>query len=102
MLETGDISFKDQPKFLNILGKLCRQLKTIPDSIHIECCPTSQMGEEYGGGCGTVSRGEYRGRPVAVKILHLYLTSEFVKNYSGFNRVQLVSDFVRSCGDGSD
>ena len=29
---------------------------------------------EYSGGFGTVSRSEYQGRPVAVKVLRLYPT----------------------------
>jgi len=82
MLEEDRVSLKDQPKVLNLLGKMCRQLKTIPDSMHIESCPTDPVGEEYSGGCGTVSQGEYQGRPVAVKILHLYLTSNFEECFS--------------------
>ena len=77
MLEEGDVSFKDQPEFLNVLGKMCRQLKTIPDSMHIENCPIGPMDEAYEGGYATVSRGEYRGRSVAVKTLRLYLTGDF-------------------------
>jgi len=77
MLEEGDISFKDRHELLNTLGKMCRQLETIPDSMGIENCANGPADEEYGGGCGTVSRGEYRGRPVAIKTLHLYLTSDF-------------------------
>lgn len=84
MLEDGDVSSDDQPQFLNLLGKMCRQLKTIPDSMHIENCLNGPVDEEYGGGCGTVSRGEHRGRPVAIKTLHLYLTSDF-EECSGVN-----------------
>ena len=75
MLEEGDISFDDQHRLLNLLGKMCRQLKTIPNSMHIENCPTGDTDEEYEGGGGTVSRGQYQGRPVAIKVLHLYITS---------------------------
>jgi len=82
MLEEGDVSFEDQHKLLNILGKMCRQLKTIPDSMHIENCPTSEGDEEYGGGGGTVSRGQYQGQPVAIKVLHLYTTSNFEECFS--------------------
>jgi len=77
MLEDGDISPEDQPEFLNKLGKMCRQLETIPDSMRIENCSNGPTDEEYGGGCGTVTRGEHQGRPVAIKTLHLYLTSDF-------------------------
>ena len=81
MLEDGDVSFKDQPEFINRLGKICRQLKTIPDSMHVENCPIDPMGEEYDGGCATVYRSEYRGRAVAVKTLRLYLTSDFEERF---------------------
>ena len=81
MLENGDVSFEDRPEFLNILGKMCRRLKTIPDSLRIGNCPRGLM-DEYEGGCGTVSRGEYQGRPVAIKTLHLYLTSDLEEHFS--------------------
>ena len=38
MLEGGDTSPRHQPQFLNILGRTCRQLKTIPDSMRIDNC----------------------------------------------------------------
>jgi len=82
VLEDGDVSFEERPEFLNVLGKMCRQLETIPDSMHIENCPNDPMDEEYGGGSGTVSQGEYHGRPVAVKTLHLYLTDDFEQRFS--------------------
>ena len=81
MLEDGDVSSKDQPELINRLGKMCRQLKTIPDSMHIEHCPIDPMCEEYDGGCATVYRSEYRGRAVAVKTLRLYLTSDFEERF---------------------
>jgi len=76
MLESGDVPLKDRPKFLNKLGKMCSELKTIPDSIRIENHPDGPAVEERHGGCATVSRGEYRGRPVAIKTLHQYLTGD--------------------------
>ena len=82
MLEDGDVSFKDQPEFINILGRMCRQLKTIPDSMRIENCPTDPMCEGYDGGYATVYRSEYKGRAVAVKTLHLYLSSDFKECFS--------------------
>ena len=72
MLEEGDVSFKGQPELPNILGKLCRQLKTIPDSRRIDNCPTVLGDEECSGGNAAVSRGEYRGRTVAI-----YISSNF-------------------------
>ena len=76
MLEDGDVPLKDQPKFLNKLGKMCSQLKTIPDSIRIEDYSDDPTIEEHGGGCATVTRGEYQGRPVAIKTLHQYLVHD--------------------------
>lgn len=76
MLEKGEIPSMDRPELLNALGKICSRLKTIPDTMRIENCLDGQMNEEYGGGFATVSRGEYRGRKVAIKILHLYVTSD--------------------------
>lgn len=64
----------DRSKLLNTLGKMCSRFNTVPDSIRIETYFDSQM-HEYGGGCATVSRGDYRGRAVAIKTLHLYVTS---------------------------
>ena len=76
MLEDGDIPLKDQPKFLKKLGKMCGQLNTIPDSIRIENYSDGLTVEERDGGYATVSRGEYQGRPVAIKTLHQYITSD--------------------------
>jgi len=75
MLEDGDVPLKDRPKFLNKLGKMCSQLKTLPDSIRIKNYSDGPT-VEGGGGCATISRGEYYGRPVAIKTLHQYLTSD--------------------------
>lgn len=75
MLETDDIPFMDRPELLNTLGKMCSRLKTIPDSVRIESCLDGQT-HEYGGGCAIVSRGQYRGRAVAIKTLHLCVTSD--------------------------
>ena len=91
MLEEGNISLKDQPEFLNMLGKMCRRLKTIPDSMHIADCASGTMDEEYSGGCGTVSRGEYRGRPVAIKTLHFYFTSDFEECFGVNTLLDVVS-----------
>ena len=82
MLEQGDISLREQPKLLNILGKMCSRFKTIPDSMHIESCPKVPMNEEYDGGSAIVSRGEYRGRPVAIKTLRLYIAGNFKACFS--------------------
>ena len=90
MLEEGKVPLKDQPEFLNKLGKLCRQLKTIPDSMRIDNCLKDLTDEEYGGGNATVFRSEYQGRPVAVKSLRLYLTSDFEECFSVSAKPSLV------------
>ena len=77
MLEDGDIPFEDQPEAINTLGKMCRHLKTIPDSMHIKNCQVGSTSEEFSGGFANVYRGAYRGQAVAVKTLRLYIISDF-------------------------
>ena len=81
MLEDGDVPFEDQPEAINTLGKMCRQLKTIPDSMHITNCQVDPTSEEYSGGFANVCRGVYRGRAVAIKTLCLYITSNFEEHF---------------------
>lgn len=92
MLEGDDISFKDRPEFLNILGKMCRLLNTIPGPMSIENCPNGPMDEERSGGYGTVSRGEYQGRPVAIKTLNLYLIGDFEEDFGVSVDLSLTSE----------
>ena len=47
--------------------------------MHMVNCLEGELTEEYDGGQGTVFRGEYKGRAVAIKISHLYLTSDLDK-----------------------
>ena len=77
MLEDGDIPFEDQPEAINTLGKMCRQLKTIPDSMHITNYQVDSTSEGCSGGSANVYRGVYRGRAVAVKTLCLYIASSY-------------------------
>ena len=76
ILENGKVSFEDLPRTFNVLGKMCRDLKTIPDSMHIEDCP-SLTDEGHFGGSASVSPGIYQGQKVAVKTLRLYITSDY-------------------------
>ncbi|KAF9645564.1 kinase-like protein [Thelephora ganbajun] len=65
---------------------MCRRFKTIPDSMRIENCLGGPMDEEYEGGCATVFRGKYRGHPVAIKTVRLYLTSNLEECFNKFRR----------------
>jgi len=96
MLEEGIIPFRDQPKFLNILGKMCRRLKSIPDSMHIGNCLDGPVDENCDGGFATVSRGEYQGHPVAIKKLRLYLTSDLEECFSVRHSRGVYGTFVHS------
>ena len=79
MLENGEVSLEDRSHVLNVLGKMCRDLKTIPDSTHIEDC--FGLANERHGGSASVSHGIYRGRKVAVKSVHLYITSDYDERF---------------------
>jgi len=70
---------RDRHKLLNTLCKMCSRQKTIPKSMYMVNCLEGELTEEYGGGQGTVFRGEHKGRAVAIKISHLYLTSDLDK-----------------------
>ena len=76
MLADGEVPPEDQSLFFNLLGKMCRDLKTIPDSMRIGDCSNVSAGEEYEGGFATVFKGKHQGREVAVKTLRFYLTSD--------------------------
>lgn len=47
--------------------------------MHIAGCPRREDTEKYRGVNTSVFRGEYKGRPVAIKVLRLYLTSDVDK-----------------------
>ena len=81
MLEDGDVPFEDQPEAINTLGKMCRQLKTIPDSMHIKNCQVDSTSEEFSGGFANVYRGLHRGQAVAVKAMRLYITSNLEESF---------------------
>ena len=96
MLEDGDVSFEDQPEAINTLGKMCRHLNTIPDSVHIETCQVDPTSEGYNGGFANVYQGVYRGRKVAVKTLRLYITSNFEECFGVSNEDSQVDREVSS------
>ena len=47
--------------------------------MRMDNCVNGELVEECNGGHATVFRSEHKGRPVAVKIIRVYLTSDFGK-----------------------
>ena len=70
---------RDRHELLNILCKMCSRQRMVPKSMHVDSCLNGELIEEYNGGHATVFRGEHKGRPVAVKSVRIYLTSDFGK-----------------------
>ena len=74
---------QDRHELLNILCKMCSRQRMIPKSMHAaNCLNDGNLIEECRGGYADIFRGEHKGRPVAVKILRLYLTSDVDKRFS--------------------
>jgi len=70
---------QDRHELLNILCKMCSRQRIIPKSMHMPNCLDGELTEVYDGGHANLFRGEHKGRAVAIKILRLYLTSDFDK-----------------------
>ena len=70
---------RDRHDLLNILCKMCSRQRMIPKSMRMDNCVNGELIEECNGGYATVFRGEHKGRPVAVKIVRVYLTNDFDK-----------------------
>ena len=70
---------RDRHELLNILCKVCDRQRVIPRSMHMVNCLDGELIEEYDGGQANVFRGKHKGRPVAIKIMRLYLTSDLDK-----------------------
>ena len=68
---------QDRHELLNFLCKMCSRQRMIPNSMHMVNCLNGELVEEYDGGQASVFRGKHKGRPVAIKIIRLYLTSDF-------------------------
>ena len=77
MLETNMMSSRERPEFLNLLCKTCGLQRSLPASMIVSCVQNIPSMAEYAGGFGDVHRGEYNGRPVAVKVMRLYTTSNY-------------------------
>ena len=48
----------------------------------MENCLNGELTQEYDGGHANIFRGKHKDRPVAIKIVRLYLTSDFDKRFS--------------------
>ena len=73
---------EDRHKLLNILCKMCSRKQMIPKSMHVDKHLNGELIEKYYGGQAIISRAEHNGRPVAVKTVRIYLTSDFSKCFS--------------------
>ena len=50
--------------------------------MRIENCLNGELTQEYDGGHANIFRGKHKDRPVAIKIVRLYFTSDFDKRFS--------------------
>jgi len=71
---------------------VCGQRALLPKSLQIPVCYDRLDTPLYCGGFADVWKGEHQGRPVAVKVLRVYSTSDFDKiarvgSYSLLKRV---------------
>ena len=74
-------------KCLRTLCTICGRQASLPRSLQIPHCYDRSDLPRYSGGFGEVWMGEHQGRQVAVKVLKVYLTSDFDKVRSvGFLR----------------
>jgi hypothetical protein len=73
-MDTDMVSPEERPGVLNRLCKKCDRERSLPSSMvvtyaSLQVPPTLP---EAGGGSGDVYRGEYNGRPAAVKVMRIY------------------------------
>jgi hypothetical protein len=69
------MSDHERLKLFNKLCKMCSRHRVIPESMHIPDCLKGSVEVERGG-FADVSRGTYRGRRVAIKVVRVCITSD--------------------------
>ena len=67
---------QDRHGLLNILCKMCSRQRMVPKSMLAGEHLNGELIEEYEGGHATIYRGVHEGRPVAVKVMRVYATSD--------------------------
>ncbi|KAF9646803.1 kinase-like protein [Thelephora ganbajun] len=83
-LDLPGLSSRLRRKCLSVLCKICGRQALLPRSLQIPLCYDRSDTPLYQGGYADVWKGEHRGRPVAVKALRVYSTSDFDKITSRF------------------
>jgi len=66
-------------KCLSTLRRICSRHALLPKSAQIPLCYDRSGAPLYRGGYADVWKGEHQGRHVAVKVLRVYSTDDFVK-----------------------
>ena len=77
---------QEQPRLLNRLCKMCYNRRSLPGTMVIPenaliLSPQEPL-VQFQGGSATVSKGGYRGRAVAIKVMQLYASSDLDKYLS--------------------
>ena len=80
-------------KCLNALCKICGRCALVPSPFQIPLCFDRSEQALHSGGYADAWMGKHRGRKVAVKVLRLYVTSDF-------NKITSVSHHPAPTGSG--
>jgi len=78
-MDLPDLSPRLRSQCLRSLWQVCACNALLPRSLQIPFCYNRLDDPLYSGGYADVWKGEYQGRPVAVKVPRLYSTSDFSK-----------------------
>jgi hypothetical protein len=70
------ISRGERSELLNQLCKMCDLQRSPPKSMVIPSLDNVSTAAVRGGGAADTYRGKYEGRPVAVKVMQLYVCSD--------------------------